>query len=196
MYMQQKGIQIPVNELTGKPATDTIFPMLAIEHLGVFASFVFIVGLTAATFSSADSVLTTLTTSFCIDFLGFENKTDEKLKVKQRHYTHIGFAVLLFITILLCKYLNKTFILDAIFSVAAYTYGPLLGLFTFGLFTKINVKDKWVPVVCVIAPLLSYVLNENSVTWFNGYKFSYELLVVNGFFTFLGLYLIKRKNEA
>lgn len=196
MYMQQKGIEVPINEVTGKVATDTIFPMLAIEHLGVFASFVFIVGLTAATFSSADSVLTTLTTSFCIDFLGFESKTDENKKIKMRHITHIGFAVLLFITILLCKYLNKTFILDAIFSVAAYTYGPLLGLFTFGLFTKINIKDKWVPLICLIAPILSYILNKNSVSWFNGYKFSYELLVVNGFLTFLGLLLIRKKSAV
>lgn len=196
IYANAKGIELPVNADTGKIITDKVFPMLALEHLGKFAALVFIIGLTAATFNSADSVLTTLTTSFCIDFLGFERK-QKQLNAKQqtayRHITHIGFAVVLWLTIVLSKYLNQTSVIDAIFTIAAYTYGPLLGLFAFGLFTTFKIKDKAVPVVCAIPPLICYFLYTNSESWFNGYKFSYELLLINGMLTFTGLFFIKIK---
>jgi Na+/proline symporter len=198
MYAEQKGINIPVDPVSGKPLTDQLFPMLALQHLGSFAAVVFIVGLTAATFSSADSVLTTLTTSFCIDFLNIDGNANrsEQVKKRMRHVVHIAFAFLLLGTIMLSKYVNKTFILDAIFSVAAYTYGPLLGMFAFGLFSKWEVKDKWVPLVCILSPVLCYILKENELSWFGGYKFNYELLLLNGLFTFAGLMFLKTPRSA
>lgn len=194
-YAEKQGIAFPMNA-DGKVITDTVFPTLALGHLGTFAAVIFIVGLTAATFSSADSVLTTLTTSFCIDFLRMEEKEGtEKKKTNTRHIVHIGFAIVLLITILLCAYVPKTSVLDAIFTVAAYTYGPLLGLFAFGLFTKIQVKDKWVPFVSVLSVVICYVLRENSVEWLGGYKFGYELLLLNGLLTFFGLWLIRSRSQ-
>ena len=197
-YANAKGIQLPVNAETGKIVTDEVFPTLALGHLGTFAAIVFIVGLTAATFSSADSVLTTLTTSFCIDFLNFdkEGKYTEKRKKSLRHIVHVAFAALLLVAILISREVNRTSVLDAIFTVAAYTYGPLLGLFAFGLFTKKRVYDKWVPLVCLLPPVLSYVLYSNSAVWFNGYKFGYELLLINGLLTFTGLLIISRKEAV
>jgi Na+/proline symporter len=194
LYVQEKGITLPVDAVTGKIITDKVFPALAFNHLGVFSATVFIIGLTAATFSSADSVLTTLTTSFCYDMLGLhENKTySEQKKTRIRHAVQIGFAFVLLITILAGNLLNKTSVLDAIFTVAAYTYGPLLGLFAFGLFTNYRVRDKWVPFMCVLPPVLCYFLNENAAEWFNGYKFGYELLLINGILTFLGLWLLRK----
>ncbi len=194
IYAEKTGIALPVNPETGKVITDQVFPFLALNHLGMFAAVVFIVGLTAATFSSADSVLTTLTTSFCIDFLRMDEKTNvtEAKKKNTRHLVHIGFSVILLITILLCEFVPKTSVLDAIFTVAAYTYGPLLGLFSFGLFTTRIVKDKWVPLISVLSVLSCYFLRENSETWLNGYKFGYELLLLNGLFTFLGLLIVSK----
>ena len=175
--------------------TDFLFPTLALEHLGAFAGIVFIVGLTAATFSSADSVLTTLTTSFMIDFLGKGQGTEDEGQVtKTRHLTHIAFAVILLAVILLFRALNTQAIIDTVLMLAGYTYGPLLGLFFFGIFTKRNVRDKFVPVVCLLSPVLCYVLNENSKAWFGGYLFGNELLIVNGLLTFGGLYIINPKS--
>lgn len=196
MYANQFGVTLPVNETTGKIITDEVFPQIALGNLGAFAAMVFIIGLTAATFNSADSVLTTLTTSFCIDFLGFERNTAQRTEAQQRslrHKTHIVFAFVLWVTIVLCKYINQTSVLDAIFTVAAYTYGPLLGLFAFGLFTKWQIKDNLVPFVTFVPPLLSYLLCKNSEAWFNGYKFSYELLLINGIITFIGLMLVRKE---
>ena len=189
IYSSAKGIAIPVHPGTGKIITDKLFPMLALEHLGSFAAIVFIIGLTAATFSSADSVLTTLTTSFCIDFIGTEQpgKFTEKQQTKLRHRVHLTFAFILLLTILASAALNETSVLDAIFTVAAYTYGPLLGLFTFGLFTNIKAKDKWVPLICFFPPVSCYFLNTYSQQLMGGYKFGYELLMLNGLITFIGL---------
>lgn len=197
LYVEKMGIEMPVNEVTGKIATDKLFPMLALGHLGSFAAIVFILGLTAATFSSADSVLTTLTTSFSIDFLRLDDSSrySERQQTNIRHWVHVGFAVVLFITILVCSAINQTSVLDAIFTVAAYTYGPLLGLFAFGLFTKRSVLDKWVPFICISSPLICYMLRENSVEWFNGYTFGYELLLINGLLTFVGLLGISAKGK-
>ena len=189
IFAEREGLSLPVNAETGKIITDKVFPFLALGHLGTFAAIVFIVGLTAATFSSADSVLTTLTTSFCIDFLRIDEKHhySEKRKTNVRHIVHIGFAVILLITILLSELISNTSVLDAIFVVAAYTYGPLLGLFTFGLFTKLQVKDKLVPFISIVAIAICFALRENSQQWFDGYKFGYELLLINGFIMFIGL---------
>ncbi|HEX8517146.1 MAG TPA: sodium:solute symporter [Bacteroidia bacterium] len=192
MYSEKLGIALPLNPETGKVITDQVFPSLALNNLGIFAAVVFIVGLTAATFSSADSVLTTLTTSFCIDFLKTDEKDySEKKKTQVRHWVHIGFAVILLITIVLCEMIPKTSVLDSIFTVAAYTYGPLLGLFSFGLFTKVRVQDKLVPLISVLSIAICYVLRENSESWLGGYKFGYELLLLNGLITFIGLWCIR-----
>lgn len=180
------------SELLHLPS-DRLFPTLALEHLGAFAGIVFIVGLTAATFSSADSVLTTLTTSFMIDILGkVQGTEDEGQMRKTRHITHIMFAVILLGVILLFRAMNTQAIIDTVLMLAGYTYGPLLGLFFFGIFTKRNVRDKFVPLICLLSPLLCYVLNENSSAWFNGYLFGNELLIANGMITFGGLSLISR----
>ncbi len=190
-YAKTKGIEVP-------KATDHLFPTLALTHLGTFAAAVFVIGLTAATFSSADSVLTTLTTSFCIDWLGMEERkgfTDEQ-KTALRHKVHIGFAVVLWLVILGFKALNSKAVIDAIFTLASYTYGPLLGLFTFGLFAKLPVRDGWVPLICCVSPLICFVIQTNSVRWLNGYKMGFELLMLNGLLTFTGLWLIRKPTAA
>jgi len=184
IFAIEKGIGIPVK-------TDELFPLLALNHLGSFAAIVFILGITAATFSSADSVLTTLTTSFCIDFLKLNSNNENSKEKKIRHKVHISFAVLLLMIIIAFREINNDAVINTVFKVAGYTYGPLLGLFAFGLYTKYKVKDKLVPIVCVIAPLLSYYLDMNSVNFFNGYKFGFEILLLNGLLTFTGLFLIK-----
>ncbi len=190
-YATVKGIAVPEK-------TDQLFPMLALQHLGAFAAVVFILGLTAATFSSADSVLTTLTTSFCIDVLGMERRANlsEAGKTRWRHRTHIGFAVALLLVILGFKVLNSKAIIDAIFTLASYTYGPLLGLFAFGLFASRTVRDGWVPAVCCAAPLLCFLVQQNSERWLRGYKMGFELLMLNGLLTFAGLWLIRKPATA
>ncbi|MBK6772700.1 MAG: sodium:solute symporter [Ignavibacteria bacterium] len=185
IYADAKGISIPAK-------TDELFPLLALNYLGSFAAVVFILGITAATFSSADSVLTTLTTSFCIDFLKVNSSNENAKEKKIRHIVHIAFAVLLLLIIILFREINNDAVINTVFRVAGYTYGPLLGLFAFGLYTKISVKDKFVPVVCILAPLLSYLLDTNSVKLFNGYKFGFEILLLNGLITFAGLLLLKK----
>lgn len=187
-YAATKGVAIP-------DSTDKLFPMLALSHLGLFAAIVFVIGLTAATFSSADSVLTTLTTSFCLDLLGMEERKDltDAQRITLRHKVHIGFAILLWLVILGFQAINSKAIIDAIFTLASYTYGPLLGLFAFGLFIKAKAHDRLVPVVCVVSPLICYALQQNSATWFQGYKIGFELLILNGLLTFVGLWLIRIK---
>lgn len=190
-YAKTKGVEVPT-------MTDHLFPLLALQHLGAFAAMVFVVGLTAATFSSADSVLTTLTTSFCIDWLGTEERPGftEAQKTALRHRVHIAFAIVLWLVIVGFKLLNSTAVIDAIFTLASYTYGPLLGLFAFGLFARRFVRDGWVPVVCCVSPLICFVVQSNSVRWFNGYRMGFELLMVNGLLTFIGLWLIRRPKAA
>jgi Na+/proline symporter len=194
LFAQKKGIAIPAN-------SDDLFPMIAKEHLGLAGGIIFLLGVVAAAYSSADSALTALTTSFCIDFLDFnKTKTGEAKKRMRRIQVHLMFSAITFLVImifhLLMKYQegDKT-VINAIFSVASYTYGPLLGLFTFGMFTKWKVKDGLVPLVCVLAPMISWLLNYFSKKWFNGYEFGYELLIINGGITFLGLLLLMKKEE-
>jgi len=167
--------------------------MLALEHLGTFSAIVFIVGLTAATFSSADSVLTTLTTSFCIDFLGAERSEDGNsgVNLQLRHAVHIGFAVILLLVILVFKATSNRAVIDLVLGLAGYTYGPLLGLYAFGLCFRSRVNDKFVPLICLLPPIVCYVLSSNSEAWLNGYKFGFELLIANGLLTMIGLWLIR-----
>ena len=185
-FATSSGIPVPAK-------TDELFPLLALNHLGSFAAVVFVLGITAATFSSADSVLTTLTTSFCIDFLKMKSDKETVKQKNTRHAVHISFAVILLFIIILFREINNDAVINSVFKVAGYTYGPLLGLFAFGLYMKAKVKDKLVPIICVIAPVLSYYLDTNSVTLFNGYKFGFEILILNGLLTFIGLYIIKSR---
>jgi SSS family transporter len=183
-YATTKGVALPAK-------SDELFPLLALNHLGNFAAIVFILGITAATFSSADSVLTTLTTSFCIDFLKMKGAEENKKEKNTRYMIHVAFAVLLLIVIIIFKEINNDAVINAVFKVAGYTYGPLLGLFAFGLFTRINIKDKFVPFICIIAPIISYWLDTNSTRLLNGYKFGFELLILNGLITFIGLCFLR-----
>ena len=189
LYAKAKAIEVPKN-------TDQLFPLLALQHLGPFAAAVFLAGLTAATFSSADSVLTTLTTSFCIDLLEMDQRTTwtEKQKVSLRRRVHFGFAGVLLIVILGFAALNSQAVITAILTLAGYTYGPLLGLFAFGLLHKRQVNDRLVPAICVISPVMSYIVDANSQAWFNGYKFGFELLMLNGLLTYAGLWMISRRD--
>ena len=182
IYSKQKGIDIPA-------ASDELYPRLAFNELGPFVGILFLLGITASSYASADSALAGLTTSFCIDFLKFKNKT-EAVKQKQKFVVHIGFSVLFLLIILIFKEVNEKSVIDAVLNVAGYTYGPLLGLFSFGLFTKLQVRAKLVPVVCVLAPMLSYFISSNSEKWLDGYKIGFEILFINGLLTVLGLFLI------
>jgi Na+/proline symporter len=186
-YATSKGIDIPI-------LTDELFPTLAIKYLGSIAGLVFVIGLISAAYPSADGALTALTTSFCYDFLGLPQKKSisEKTKTRIRYLVHIGFAILLLAVICIFRIINDRAVIDKLFTVASYTYGPLLGLYSFGLFTKYEIKDKWVPLIAVISPVICYIISINSQTWFNGYKFGFELLLLNGILTFTGLYLIKK----
>lgn len=187
MFMKQNNISVPLDAITGQPSTDLVFPSLALNSLGIFAGLAFITGLTAATFSSADSVLTTLTTSFYIDLLGKKESDDKKDKTL-RHVIHVGFGVLLLLVIVTFGFLDLgQGVINLILKLAGFTYGPLLGLFAFGILTKNILRDRWVPLICLLTPILSFILDKNSAEWFNGYKFGFEILVVNGLLTFLGL---------
>ena len=185
-YASAKGVKLPER-------TDHLFPMLALQHLGMFAAVVFILGLTAATFSSADSVLTTLTTSFCIDILRTEERKDldEAHKTAVRHRVHVGFAFVLLLTILAFQAAGTPSVIGAVSKLANYTYGPLLGLFAFGLACDWRVRDAWVPLVCVVPPVACYLLDTNSKAWLGGYSFGNELLILNGLLTVAGLVLIR-----
>lgn len=172
--------------------TDNLFPFLAVNHFSSFGAIAFLLGITAAAYSSADSALTSLTTSFCVDFLGFK-KENFDMKKKTRILIHFSFSVLLFFVILLFEAINDQSVINSIFIAAGYTYGPLLGLFAFGIATKWKLKDRWVPLVCLISPTLSYVINDNSEGLLGGYKFGFEILILNGLIMFFGLWIIRKK---
>lgn len=182
IYSSQRGLAIPA-------LSDELYPKLAFNELGATVGILFLLGIIASSYASADSALAGLTTSFCIDFLQFKNKT-EAVKQKQKFIVHIGFSVLFLLIILIFKEVNEKSVIDAVLNVAGYTYGPLLGLFSFGLLTNYKVKGRLVPLVCLISPILSFVISSNSAQWFNGYKFGIEILIVNGLVTFIGLWII------
>lgn len=198
IYYNQSGIEIPNNPETHKILSDKVFPNLALNHLGAFAGLVFIIGLTAATFSSADSVLTTLTTSFYIDILEYDTnkKLSEKKKTRYRTIIHVLFAVTLWIVILFFDALNQKAIIDSILMLAGYTYGPLLGLFTLGLFTKLQLNDKLVPLVCIIAPVFTYILSNTYKNLLGEYQIGNELILINAGITILLLSLIQKRRLA
>jgi Na+/proline symporter len=191
IYTDRMGIKIPAH-------TDDLFPMIAIHNLGPVAGMVFLIGLISAAYPSADGALTALTTCFSIDFLGLDKKTglDEKQKRRLRYIVHIGFALILLMIIVGFRAINDRAVIDKLFTIAGYTYGPLLGLYAFGLFMPYNIKDRWVPLVVIVSPVLCYFLSTFSTLLFNGYVFGFELLLVNGFITFAGLFMLRKKRGS
>ncbi len=173
---------------------DQLFPVIATQSgLGFGIAIFFVLGLIAAAYSSADSALTSLTTSFSIDILDIEKKYSATEQVKTRKKIHVLFSFVLVLVIIAFKYIIKDeSVIAKLFVFAGYTYGPLLGLYAFGLFTKLKVKDNLVPIVAIISPILSYIISDNSAIWF-GFEFGFFILILNGFLTFLGLILIRRK---
>lgn len=194
MYAKQNGIAIPV--LNGTPRTDLLFPTIALNYSTPLIGVLFFLGLLASTYASADSALTSLTTAFCIDFLGFQKKeTQEEKTHTTRTLVHLGFSVLLFFIIIIFYVINDSSVIEAIYKAAGYTYGPLLGLFAFGFLTKKKIRDHLAPYICIASPILTYIINQNSEAWFNGYKFDFELLILNGLITFIGLWAISTNEK-
>ena len=188
IFSQAKGIALPER-------SDDLFPLLATsDMLSPFLTIVFILGLIAAAYSSADSALTALTTSFSVDILNIEKHKDQIKRKKIRMAVHIGFSALLVIVILIFRAINDRSVIDAIFTVAGYTYGPLLGLYAFGLFTKLQVRDKVVPYLAIASPFLTYLIKEMAIQFFE-YKIGFELLIINGLITFIGLLILQKKNR-
>jgi len=201
MYAGSLGIEIPAK-------TDQLYPKIAFYHLDTFAGIFFILGLIASTYASSDSALTALTTSFCVDFLGFDKQKLEEdpyhdnsaeraaLAVKhlrQRTYVHFGFSALFVVIILLLNVLSSDAVINLVFRIAGYTYGPLLGLYTFGLFTTLLVRDRWVMPVCVLAPILTFVFESATKDWID---LGFLTILINGGLTFLGLWIISYREEA
>ena len=172
---------------------DDLFPSIAMQgDLGIAVAVFFLLGLIAAAYSSADSALTSLTTSFSIDILDIENRYEENQQVRIRKLTHIVISIVLIMVMLIFQYaISDKSVINKLFEFAGYTYGPLLGLYAFGMFTKAKVKDKWVPIVAVLSPILSYVISLNSEIWF-GFEFGFFILILNGLLTYLGLVLVRR----
>ncbi len=188
VFSQQHGIPIPER-------SDDLFPLIAMQgYLPPVVSFFFIIGLVAAAYSSADSALTALTTSFTVDILNTQNLNEKKLKLVRKK-VHVGVSVALVIVILIFNAINNESVISAIFRVAGYTYGPLLGLYSFGLLTSRKVIDKFVPYIVIVSPILCIAINHFSEALFNGYKFGFELLILNGFITFVGLLIISNKKD-
>jgi Na+/proline symporter len=191
IYASRYGIKVD--------KTDYLYPTIALKYLGLVPAMVFMLGLTAATFATTDSALTALTTSFCVDFLGFNKKevTNSPKMVSTRHYVHIAFSGCMFLTIIIFNAITNTAVVTAIFKVASYTYGPLLGLYSFGIFAgRRQVYDKLVPFICLISPAICYYLSTHSAELLGGYVFDNELILVNGLITFAGLWIFSSRKTT
>lgn len=188
-FAERMGIALPAG-------TDNMFPTVATSPtMPIVVGVLFILGLVSSTYSSAGSALTALTTSFTIDVLGGAKRFDDEQLTKVRKGVHIAMAIAMFVVICILHRLGRSSVIDAVYTLASYTYGPILGLFAFGIFTKWKIRGG-VGVVAVAAPLLCFILQQNSERWFAGYKFGYELLIVNALITFIGLLmLVKRENR-
>ncbi len=204
-YAAQAGIELPtaVNQAGETYVVgDKIFPFIAVHELGGFIAVVFVLGLVAAGYSSADGTLTALTTTFCYDFLKFgqnnqsnqNNQITQKKELRIRRVVHVGFALVYLLVIIAFRPFHNESLINTIFDVAGFTYGPLLGLYTFGLFSKRTVDDRWVPFIAILSPVICYILKLNSKEWF-GYEFGFEILLLNGLITFLLLLLARPKNS-
>ncbi len=183
LYIYSLELNIPISD-----RTDLLYPTLAFNHLPEYAGVVFILGLIAAAYSSADSALTSLTTSYCIDFLDMEDADiNAKENIQKRTMVHVGFSFILFMVIVVFSIYNNQAVIKSLFLAAGYTYGPLLGMYSFGLFTRRKVISWGLIFVCLLAPVVTYIVNVNSEEWFNGFQFGYMIIALNGFLTFLGL---------
>lgn len=190
-YAQQKGLAVPV--VDGKANTDLLFPAIALQGgLGVGVAITFILGLIAAAYSSADSALTSLTTSFCVDFLKLDQKPQAE-QIRTRKIVHVLMSLVLVMVVILFKHVLDRNVIDGLLTVASYTYGPLLGLFAFGMFTSYNIQDSRVIWVALAAVGIVFGLGQIPSSVLGGYQIGYELLPLNGLITFLGLILIRRK---
>jgi len=191
-YAMQYGIEINPKH------TDDLFPNIALNHLGTVTGLLFIIGLISAAYPSADGALTALTTAVCYDFLKLNKKkgvTEESLK-KTRYVVHISFAVILLLVIVLFRVINDDAVIRNLFKVAGFTYGPLLGLFAFGLLTKRRLRDRLSPVICVLAPAVAWLIADKAPAMLGGYKFGFEMIIINGLITFIGLYAISNSKSA
>lgn len=191
IYANKFDIATPL--MDGTPKSDLLFPEIALNSgLGIIVAITFMLGLIAAAYSSADSALTSLTTSFCVDFLGIEKKPEsERKKVRKR--THIGMSLLLVVVVIIFKHILDRNVIDGLLTVATYTYGPLLGMFTFGIFTKYQVKDNYVWIVALISVGSIYLFGKIPPENLGGYQVGYELLPINGILTFIGLWFLRDK---
>lgn len=188
-FTSRQGIENP-------DKSDELFPMIATgNYFPGIVGILFIIGLIASAYSAAGSALTALTTSFTVDILNAPKKGEAALS-KIRKHVHIGMAIVMGVVIFVFNLLNSTSVIDAIYTLASYTYGPILGLFAFGIFTKKQVYDKYIPLVAIASPIFCYILQKNSEAWFDGYQISYELLIINAFFTFIGLCLLIKGKTA
>lgn len=189
MYAVANKIQIPAK-------SDELFPMLATGgYFPLIVGVLFIIGLISAAYAAAGSALTSLTTSFTVDILGSSRKDTEDIIARKRKKVHVAMAVVMGVVIVVINMLNNTSVINAVYVLASYTYGPILGMFAFGIFTKLQVRDKFIPLVAIISPLLCLVIDFNSEKWLNGYTFSYELLIMNAVFTFIGMLFLIKKNK-
>jgi Na+/proline symporter len=201
LYILNNGGSYQQHQLIvqGKNAIgDDLFPTVALQYLPKAVSVIFIIGLISALFPSADGALTALTSSFCIDILGLKRKTDlsEDRKKRIRMTVHIVFTLLFLICILIFKWINSKSIINNILDLAGYTYGPLLGLFAFGIFSRRKLPETWlITGICLLAPLICYFLSKYSSQWLNGFQIGIELLLINGIITFTGLLIVSKKQE-
>ena len=176
---------------------DKLFPEIALKHMPPFVSIIFIIALISALFPSADGAITALTSSFCIDILAMKRRTDwdEAKKKRVRQTVHLTVAAIFLVFVMLFKWINNPSMIGVILKVAAYTYGPLLGLFTFGIITKRAVNDNWVPFICVASPIICFFIDKCQKELFGKFEIGLELLIINGALTFLGLWLISGKKS-
>jgi Na+/proline symporter len=182
--------------VNGVDATgDKLFPFIALYHMTPIIAIIFIIALISALFPSADGAITALTSSFCIDIIGLQRREDldDKQKKALRQRVHLVFAAIFLLIVMIYKWISDPSMIGLILKVAAYTYGPLLGLFSFGILTKRTVNDKLVPLVCVAAPLLCYLMEAFQKQLFGSFEIGLELLIINGGLTFLGLWAISKK---
>ena len=191
-YANQMGVALVNAE--GTPLKgDDVFPFLATgNYFPVIVGILFIIGFIAAAYSAAGSALTALTTSFTVDIL---NKENDSNLTKVRTLVHIGMAVLMVVCIYVIHMLNNDSVIQTVYKVASYTYGPLLGMFCFGIFTKRQVRDRWIPIAVILAPVITWVIDVNSAVWFNGYVFSHERLILNALLTFVGMVCLIKRNK-
>lgn len=184
IYAAENGITLPEK-------TDDVFAYLSLNHFGLVAGLFFLLGITAAAYSSVDSSLTALTTSFSIDFLKIDPR--DAGQKRRRILVHLSFSVLMCLVIILFRELNNSSVVNTLLKAVGYTYGPILALFTFGLVTRYQIKPRLLPVVCLLSPVISYIINCNSEQWLWGYRFGFEILLLNGLICFVGLGMIKAK---